>query len=144
MKIALGADHGGFAQKEFVKEALSKDYEIIDFGTYSTDSCDYVDFAEKVARSVASGESNYGVLFCTSGEGMIMSANKINGVRAGIAYNEDVVSAMRRHNDANVIAFGSKFMDNNDVVNRIKIFLTTDFEGGRHQRRVNKIIDLEK
>lgn len=140
MRIAIGSDHGGYALKENVKKYLEeKGYEVLDFGTHSLDSCHYPEFGEKVARSVANKESEYGIVICTSGEGIMMAANKVPGIRCGLAYNDEVAALMRQHNNANVIAFGAKFMKEEDVKRRIDIFLNTEFEGGRHQLRVEMI-----
>ena len=144
MKISIGCDHGGYALKEEVKEYLSsKGYEVLDVGTYSLDSCHYPLFGEAAARKVATGECEYGIVICTSGEGIMMSANKVKGVRCGLAYNDDVARLMRQHNNANMIAFGAKFMELDDVKRRLDIFLNTEFEGGRHQTRVDLISDIE-
>ena len=144
MKIAVGSDHGGLEYKNAIAAYLKeKGYEVVDVGTYSLDSCHYPLFGAEVARKVASGECRFGVVVCTSGEGISMAANKIKGVRCGIAYNDDVARLMRQHNDANVISFGQKFMDLNDVLRRVDIFLSTEFEGGRHQTRVDMISELE-
>lgn len=140
MKISIGSDHAGYAYKEEIKKYLSKKgFEMIDVGTNSTDSCDYPDFGKEAAKKVASGEATYGIVVCSSGEGISIAANKIKGVRCGLAYNDDVARLIRQHNDANMIAFGASFMSLEDVLKRIDIFLTTPFEGGRHERRVNKI-----
>ena len=140
MKIALGCDHGGFQRKEEIKEhLLAKGYNVIDCGTYSLESCDYPIFGNRVAKQVAAKEADYGVLVCTSGEGIMMAANKVHGIRCGIGYNDEVAALMRQHNNANVIAFGAKFMEKDDVLRRVDIFLNTEFEGGRHERRVNLI-----
>lgn len=145
MKIAVGSDHGGLEYKNAIKEHLEKQgYKVIDVGTYSKDSCHYPVFGAEVAKKVASKECEYGVVVCTSGEGIAITANKVKGVRCGIAYNDDVARLMRQHNDANVIAFGQKFMNLEDVLRRVDIFLSTEFEGGRHQTRVDLIRDLEK
>ena len=145
MKIAIGSDHGGLEYKNAIKEHLEKQgHEVVDVGTYSKDSCHYPLFGAEVARKVASKECNFGVVVCTSGEGISMAANKIKGVRCGIAYNDDVARLMRQHNDANVISFGQAFMNLDDVLRRVDIFLSTEFEGGRHQTRVDLISDLEK
>ena len=145
MKIAVGSDHGGFEYKNAIKEHLEKlGHEVIDVGTYSLDSCHYPVFGAEVARKVASKECDYGVVVCTSGEGISMAANKIKGIRCGLCYNDEVAKLMRQHNDANVIAFGQKFMKLEDVLRQVDIFLSTEFEGGRHQTRVNLISDLEK
>ena len=145
MKIAVGCDHGGLEYKNAIKEHLEeKGYEVIDVGTNSLDSCHYPIFGAEVARKVASDECKFGVVVCTSGEGISIAANKIKGVRCGIAYNDDVARLMREHNDANVIAFGQKFMKLEDVLKRVDIFLQTDFAGGRHATRVDLIKELEK
>lgn len=145
LRIAIGSDHGGVDQKdEVVKYLKSKGYNVLDVGTYSHDSCHYPLFGAEVAKHVASKDCDYGIVICTSGEGICMAANKIKGVRCGIGYNDEVSKLMRQHNDANVIAFGAKFMDTKDVLRRIDIFLSTEFEGGRHQTRVDMISELEK
>ena len=140
MKIVLASDHAGFAYKKEIIEFLkNKGYEVNDVGTYSTESCDYPIFAHEAAKQVASKEADFGILVCSSGVGIAIAANKVKGVRAGIAYNDDVARLMRQHNNANMIAFGASFMDLKDVLKRVEIFLNTDFEGGRHERRVNEI-----
>ncbi len=140
MKISLGSDHAGYAVKEEIKKYLtSKGYEVLDVGTNSTDSCDYPIFAKAAAKLVSEGKAKYGVLVCSSGEGIMMTANKVKGVRCGLAYNDDVARLIRQHNNANMIAFGANFMKLEDIIKRIDIFLSTDFEGGRHERRVSEI-----
>ena len=140
MKISIGSDHAGYVYKEEIKKHLSKKgYEIIDCGTYSLDSCDYPEFGKEAARKVASGEAQYGIVVCSSGEGISIAANKIKGIRCGLAYNDDVARLIRQHNNANMIGFGASFMALEDVLKRVDIFLETPFEGGRHERRVNKI-----
>ena len=144
MKIAVGCDHGGLEYKDAIKKHLiEKGYEVIDVGTNSLESCHYPIFGAEVGRKVASGECQFGVVVCTSGEGISIAANKIKGVRCGIAYNDDVARLMRQHNNANVIGFGQKFMALEDVLRRVDIFLSTEFEGGRHQTRVDLISELE-
>ena len=145
MKIAVGSDHGGFEYKNAIAKHLKElGHEVIDVGTYSLDSCHYPLYGAEVAKKVASKECRFGVVVCTSGEGISMAANKIHGVRCGIAYNDDVARLMRQHNDANVISFGQKFMTLEDVLRRVDIFLNTEFEGGRHLTRVEMINNLEK
>lgn len=140
MKISIACDHGGLDTKNALVEMLKQEgNEVIDCGTYTTDSCDYPDFARKAAELVASGEVDKGIVVCTSGEGVMMTANKVRGVRCGMGYNDEVSALMRQHNDANMIAFSQKFMDLDDVKRRTHIFLNTKFEGGRHLRRVEKI-----
>ena len=144
MRIAVGSDHGGLEYKNAIKEHLEQQgYKVEDVGTYSKDSCHYPVYGEAVARKVASKECDYGVVVCTSGEGIAISANKVKGVRCGIAYNDEVAALMRQHNNANVIAFGQKFMELNDVLRRVDIFLNTEFEGGRHQTRVDLIENIK-
>ncbi len=145
MKIAIGSDHGGVDQKEkIIAHLKSKGYEVVDVGTNSHDSCHYPLFGAEVGRKVASKECDFGIVVCTSGEGIAIAANKIKGVRCGIGYNDEVSRLMRQHNNANVISFGAKFMADEDVIRRVDIFLSTEFEGGRHQTRVDMISDLEK
>ena len=144
MRIAIGNDHGGLEYKnEVVKYLEDNGYEVINVGTDSKDSCHYPEFGIKVGELVASKQADYGIVICTSGEGIMMAANKVKGVRCGIGYNDDVSRLMRQHNDANVIAFGQKFMELNDVLRRIDIFLHTEFEGGRHQVRVDMLSEIE-
>ena len=145
MKIAVGSDHGGLEYKNAIAEHLRKEgHDVVDVGTYSKDSCHYPVFGAEVARKVAKKDCDFGVVVCTSGEGIAMAANKIKGVRCGISYNDDVARLIRQHNDANVIAFGQAFMKLDDVLRQVDIFLSTEFEGGRHQTRVDLIKDLEK
>ncbi|MCQ2801963.1 MAG: ribose 5-phosphate isomerase B [Bacilli bacterium] len=140
MKISIASDHAGYAYKEEIKKYLAKKgHEMVDCGTNSLDSCDYPIFGKAAAQKVADKEVDFGVLVCSSGEGIAIAANKVKGVRAGIAYNDDVARLMRQHNNANMIAFGASFMALEDVLRRIDIFLDTKFEGGRHERRVNEI-----
>ena len=144
MKIAIGSDHGGFLQKEeVIKHLKDNGYEVVDVGTNSLDSCHYPIFGAEVGKLVASKKCDFGIVICTSGEGIAIAANKIKGIRCGIAYNDEVAKLMRQHNDANVISFGAKFMETKDVIRRVDIFLTTPFEGGRHQDRVKIISNLE-
>lgn len=145
MKIAIGSDHGGVDQKDkIIAHLKSKGYEVVDVGTNSHESCHYPLFGAEVGRKVASKECDFGIVVCTSGEGIAIAANKIKGVRCGIGYNDEVSKLMRQHNNANVISFGAKFMADEDVIRRVDIFLSTEFEGGRHQTRVDMISDLEK
>lgn len=140
MKLSIGSDHAGYTFKEEIKKYLaSKGHEVIDVGTNSLDSCDYPIFGRAAAELVAKGEVQFGILVCSSGEGIMMSANKIKGVRCGLAYNDEVARLIRQHNNANMIAFGASFMKLEDVLHRIDIFLATEFEGGRHERRVSEI-----
>ena len=145
MKIAIASDHGGYTLKEGLKEYLaSKGYDVVDVGTYSNASCHYPEFAIKCANLVKDGIATFGVVVCTTGEGVIMAANKIKGVRAGLAYNVDVARLMREHNDANVIGFGALFTSLDEAKERMDAFLSSKFAGGRHAIRVQMIKDLEK
>ncbi len=140
MKISIGSDHAGYAYKEEIKKYLSnKGYGVIDCGTNSLESCDYPEFGKEAARKVANKEADFGIVVCSSGEGISIAANKVKGIRCGLAYNDDVARLIRQHNNANMIGFGASFMKLEDVLRRIDIFLATPFEGGRHERRVNKI-----
>jgi ribose 5-phosphate isomerase B len=145
MKIAIAADHAGFDLKERLRVKLEEEgHEIVDFGTASTASCDYPDFAEQVARDVAQGRSDRGILVCSTGIGMAIAANKVAGVRAAPAQSEDEVRLTREHNDANVLTLGARYLDEQRASGLIELFLNTEFLGGRHARRVAKIAQLEE
>jgi ribose 5-phosphate isomerase B len=145
MKIAIGADHGGYELKESIKRHLKeKNVDVVDCGTNSNQSVDYPDFALAVGDMVAKKEVNYGVLVCTTGIGQGIAANKISGVRAATCLNEDQAKYSKLHNDANVISFGAKYSSEDEVKKMLDVWLATSFEGGRHQRRVDKIDDIEK
>ena len=145
MKIAVGADHAGFELKNQLRDALrAAGHEVHDFGTASAESTDYPDYAGLVGRAVASGEAERGVLVCGSGVGMSIAANKIRGVRAALAVNEEEVKLTRQHNNANIITFGARFIDAPAAQKLARLFLETPFDGGRHERRVRKISELEK
>lgn len=142
--IAIGADHRGYKYKELVKEFLtSEGYEVKDFGTDSSESVDYPDFARKVADSVSRGESEFGVLLCSNGIGVSIAANKVDGIRAANVFSENMAEMSRKHNKANVICFGGETIDIDVIKKCLLIFLNTEFEGGRHKRRVEKIKELE-
>ena len=144
MRIALGADHGGFVLKQRIHDLLTgQGHEIFDAGTNSGEAVDYTDFAETVSKQVAMGSVDRGILVCTTGVGMSIAANKVNGVRAALAMNPDEVRLTRSHNDANVLTMGSKYTDEAAAAEMVGIFLTTPFEGGRHARRVEKIARME-
>jgi ribose 5-phosphate isomerase B len=144
MNIAIGADHAGFALKQDIAEALrAAGHTVMDKGTDSTASTDYPDYAEAVARDVAAGAVERGILVCATGVGMSIAANKIPGVRAALAVNPEEVQLTRQHNDANVLTLGAKYTDAAAANQYVKLFLETPFEGGRHQRRVDKISQIE-
>ena len=145
MKIAIGADHAGFADKEKIKRQLDElgvEYE--DVGTNSTESVDYPVYARKVAEKVANGEAEQGILVCGSGNGMQIAANKIRGVRAALAWNAETARLARQHNDANVLSVPARMIPPEEVAKIIESWLNADFEGGRHARRVAEISDFEK
>jgi ribose 5-phosphate isomerase B len=145
MKIAFACDHGGYPVKEEVLSYLKElGHDVVDFGTFSMDSCNYPEFALKASLSVAKGECEKGVIICSSGEGVCMMANKVNGVRAGIGYNDEVSHLIVEHNHANVICFGAKFMSAEEIKNRISIFLSATPMGGRHDIRVDMMDQYEK
>lgn len=143
-KIALGADHAGFEEKEKLKKTLDEigvEYE--DVGTYSTDSVDYPDFAQKVGEAVANGKAEQGILVCGSGIGVAIAANKIHGIRAAQAWNEETARLARQHNNANVLTIGARVIPEAEIPNIVKAWFSADFEGGRHEKRVEKITALE-
>ena len=140
MKISMGADHAGFSVKEKIREYLeSKDYSIIDKGTYSEESVDYPEFGHSVGNSVQSGESTKGIVVCGSGIGISMAANKVEGIRAALCTTPEHAQMSRLHNDANVLAIGARMTDYDVITDIVDTWLNTEFEGGRHSRRVNKI-----
>jgi ribose 5-phosphate isomerase B len=140
MRIALGNDHAGFRMKEFLKRAVEGlGHEVIDMGSTSEESVDYPDHAHAVAEAVARGEADLGVLICGSGNGVNITANKHPGIRSALAWTADVARLAREHNDANVLALPARFVDEQAAFGMVKTFLETQFEGGRHQRRVGKI-----
>ena len=143
MKISMACDHGGLELKNALKaHLLEKGYQVCDFGTYTTDSCDYPDYAKLAAQAVSTGECDFGVVVCTTGIGVSIVANKVKGVRCALCQNADMATMTRKHNNANVIAFGQKYTSVADAIAMTDAFLTTEFEGGRHQRRVDKIENL--
>ena len=143
--IAIGGDHRGLALKELIMPFLQNTgHNPQDFGCYSTESVDYPDIAQKVGEAVASGNFDQGILICNTGIGMSIAANKIRGIRAALCCDVFSARRARQHNDANVLCLRGEDIDNQLVLEIIKIFLNTDFEGGRHLRRVNKIRALEK
>jgi ribose 5-phosphate isomerase B len=140
MKIAIGADHAGFEYKELLKKQLSKlGHESKDFGTHSMDSVDYPDFAHPVANAVEKKEFEIGVLICGSANGVAITANKYQGIRAAICWTEEIASLARQHNNANIVCIPARFVSPKLAEKILEKFLTTFFEGGRHENRVNKI-----
>jgi ribose 5-phosphate isomerase B len=138
--IPIGADHAGFKLKEKVKSHLSdKGYELRDFGCYSEDSIDYPDFGHPVANMVEENTGMLGILICGSGNGINMTANKHQGVRSALCWKKEIAELARQHNNANIIALPARFISEEEAIEMIDAFLTTEFEGGRHQNRIDKI-----
>ena len=143
-KIAIGSDHAGYEAKETAKRELeSLGLEVEDKGAYSLESVDYPDFGAAVGRAVASGEVQRGVLICGSGIGISMAANKVPGVRAALCWNEETARLAREHNDANVLCFGARFINPELAARMVRVFMETEFAGGRHSDRVEKLSRLD-
>lgn len=144
MNISLGSDHGGYALKEHVKSYLeSLGHTVLDCGAHSTESCDYPDFGKAAAQAVADGRCERGIVVCTTGIGISMAANKVRGIRCALC--RDLLSAQltRQHNNANMLALAGGFTGPFEAEHIVDAFLTTQFEGGRHERRVNKVMEIE-
>ena len=140
MKIAIGCDHGGFELKQAVAKFLEENgYEYKDYGTYDTQSCDYPDIAIPVAEAVAAGEFDRGILICGTGIGIGIAANKVKGIRAALCHDTFSAHATRQHNDSNILTMGQRVIGQGLALDIVKIWLTTEFEGGRHQKRIDKI-----
>lgn len=139
MKISIGSDHAGFDYKKELISVLSAANEIKDAGTFSTESCDYPDFAHAVATSVESGETEWGILICGSANGVAITANKHKGIRAAIAWGAELAQLARQHNNANILCLPARFISIEEAKKCVDVFLNTPFEGGRHQKRVEKI-----
>lgn len=140
LTIAIGSDHAGFLYKEILKKRLNDlKHTVLDFGTDSVDSTDYPDFAHPVAEAVESKEASLGILICGSGNGVCMTANKHKGVRAALCWNIELAQLARQHNNANVLCIPARFVSEIDALAILEAFLNSSFEGGRHERRVNKI-----
>ena len=145
MKIALGSDHGGYELKERIKAFLEeKGHTWEDFGTHSKDSCDYPVFGKAAAEAVADGRCDKGIVVCTTGIGISITANKVKGIRCALCSDSLSAEMTRRHNDANMLALGAGFTGPNLAERIVEVFLTTEFEGGRHARRVELIKEMEK
>ena len=143
MKIALAADHGGFDLKELIKKHLSQEHEVIDLGTNSTESVDYPEYGKKVAETVAMGGADRGIAICGTGIGISMAANKVKGIRAALCTNTFMAEMTRKHKGANVLALGGRVLSNEEALPIVDTFIDTEFEGGRHQRRVDQLSELE-
>lgn len=145
MKIAIAGDNGGFNLKnKIIAHLQNAGYEVVDFGTNTTDSCDYPDFALPAAEAVASGKCERGIVICSTGIGVSIVANKVPGVRCAHCHDTYCAEFTRLHNDSNVLALGAKVVGEGYALKIVDIFLNTEFEGGRHKRRVDKIIAIEK
>ncbi len=145
MKIAIGSDHRGYKLKEQLKEYMKeKGIEFIDYGTDSEESVDYPDYAIKVAEAVAKKECDMGVLICYTGIGMSIAANKVKGIRAAHVVAPVYARMTRQHNDANVLCLPGGFISKEAAIESLELFISTEFEGGRHKRRVDKIVEYEK
>lgn len=145
MKIVVGSDHGGFHLKEAVKkDLLERNYEVIDCGTYSTDSCDYPDIAKAATEKIKNGEAQFGILVCGTGIGIGIAANKVHGIRAALCHDVFSAKAARAHNNANVLTMGERVIGQGLALEIVHAFLSGQFEGGRHERRVAKIAAMEK
>ena len=138
-KIAIAGDHAGYELKEIIKNHLKDKYEVQDFGTHSLDSVDYPDFVHPAASSVELGENELGILICGSGQGVSMTANKHQKIRCALCWEVELAELAKQHNDANMVAIPARFVSEELAVKIIEAFLTTEFEGGRHQNRVDKI-----
>lgn len=140
VKIAIGSDHGGFELKEQIKKYFeNQNVEIADLGTHSSESCDYPDIAQKLSEVVVGRQVDFGILICGTGIGISIAANRCKGIRAALLYSEEAARLAKQHNNANVVVFGGRTMSYDEVVARLKAFMEAEYEGGRHQRRIDKI-----
>lgn len=145
MKIGLGADHGGFELKEAIKGLLEEEgISVVDYGTHDTASVDYPDYGQAVARGILSGEADRGILCCGSGIGISISANRFPGIRAALCTDPYMAALSRRHNDANILALGGRLTGRDMAFEIVRVWLATEFEGGRHQRRIDKLDECGK
>ncbi|MBC8481768.1 MAG: ribose 5-phosphate isomerase B [Planctomycetes bacterium] len=143
MKIAIGSDHAGYVYKEELKKFLGElGHEVVDFGCGSTESCDYPDFIKPVARAVAAGECEKGIVLGGSGNGEAMAANKVKGIRCALCWDLRSARFSREHNDANVLSLGERMMSISEAKEIVELWLGTEYEGGRHQRRIEKIEEV--
>lgn len=144
MKIAIGSDHAGFNIKQTLAQYLqSQDIQILDKGTFSIESVDYTDYGHAVACAVKNKEADYGIIICGSGNGINMSANKHKGIRSALCWMPEIARLAKQHNNANIIALPSRFIDSSMAIQIVEAFLKADFEGGRHQKRIDKIDPLD-
>lgn len=138
-KLAIACDHAGFDYKEIIKKHLSEKYELKDYGTYSNDSVDYPDFVHPAASSVENGENELGILICGSGQGVAITANKHQQIRCALCWDSELAALAKQHNNANMVAIPARFVSEEKALEIVDTFLKTEFEGGRHQNRVDKI-----
>ena len=139
-KIGIACDHAGYEMKEFLVGYLgAMGYEVLDFGTHSPESVDYPDYAHPLAEAIEAGELTQGVALCGSGEGMAMTLNKHQGIRAGLVWNREIAGLIRQHNNANVLVLPARFISNDEAMEFVDVFTSTEFEGGRHERRIAKM-----
>lgn len=144
MKIAIAADHGGFELKNvIIKHLTKKGYEVINLGTDTADSVDYTDYAEKCAAAVLGGEALFGIVCCGTGIGISIAANKINGIRCALCHSPETAALSKQHNNANIISLGGRTTTDEMALKIVDAYMEAEFEGGRHQRRVDKIMALE-
>lgn len=140
MKVAFASDHAGYELKQYLIGIMKeRGYEVEDFGTHSTDSCDYPDFAHPAAKAVESGECDFGIAMCGSGNGIQMTLNKHKGIRAALCWLPELASLARQHNNANILVLPARFISRDEAVKILDAYLAAEFEGGRHQRRIDKI-----
>jgi len=140
MKIAIASDHAGFQMKQYIKDYLEKNkYEVKDFGAYSDESSDYPDYAHPLAQAILNKEFDFGITLCGTGNGINMTVNKYNEIRSALCWNEEIAELARRHNDANICALPARFINKELAIKIVEKFLNTKFDGGRHQRRIEKI-----
>lgn len=138
-KLAIACDHAGFDYKEIIKKHLEQKYELKDYGTYSKDSVDYPDFVHPAASSIENGENELGILVCGSGQGVAITANKHQQIRCALCWEPELAALAKQHNNANMVAIPARFVSEEIALKIVDTFLNTEFEGGRHQNRVNKI-----
>lgn len=143
MRIAIGSDHRGFKLKEYLKKQLSISHDVKDFGVFSEEQADYPDVAIPLAEAVSKGEHDFGILICYTGIGMSIAANKVKGIRAAHVTDEKMAIMTKKHNNANIVCLPGGFIKEEEALNAVVSFIETEFEGGRHQRRIEKISQYE-
>ena len=142
MNVVIASDHAGFFLKEKIKNHFSNLYEFIDVGTFSEDSCDYPDYAHDAAKELIEGQAEWGIVICGSGNGVNMTVNKHKFIRSALCWNKEIAKLAKLHNNANILALPGRYITEKEAFEMIKIFDNTDFEGGRHERRVKKISEF--